>query len=550
MSGQYGSQPIVIIDPSKERTKGKDALSMNINAAKAVSNIVKTTLGPKGMDKMLVNAIGDIVLTNDGATILKEMAIEHPTAKMIVEVARTQENIAGDGTTTAVVLTGALLENAQELIETGVHPTMIVKGYRSAAEKAVILLKDLAVPVTADDKEMLNKIAKTSITGKAIEAYGKLLSSICVDAVLAIRDNNTINIDDNILIIQDVGSRINDTELIEGVVLNKWRIHPNMPKRIENAKIALIDTPIELGKTGNKSKIQIQSADQMAAFVEQEENSFKTMVDAIVQSGANVVFCSKGIDDHAVHYLQKNNIYATRRVKDGEMKNISRATGARIIRNVHEIEAYDLGSAGLVEQEGESEVGKTYIKECTNAKSVSIIVRGGTEHVTENVERSLDDALHVVKNVIEDGTIVSGGGAPEIELALGLRAYAVSVGGREQMAISAFADAIESIPKALAENAGHDTINAILNLRAAHTDMKNAGLNVFTGEIEDMLENGIVDPLRVKTQAIKSASEAAIMILRVDDVLTAQRQSMADVDPAHNIHNYDGMSAPMLESRR
>lgn len=550
MAGQYGGQPIVIVDPSKERTKGRDALSMNISAAQAVSDIVKTTLGPKGMDKMLVNAIGDIVLTNDGATILKEMSIEHPAAKMVVEVARTQEKTAGDGTTSAVVLTGALLENARELIDTGVHPTMIVNGYRLASEKAVMLVNDFAVSVTADDKDILNKIAKTSITGKAIEAYGDLLSSICVDAVLAIRGNGAINIDDNILITQDSGSKISDTEFVEGVVLNKWRLHPNMPKRIENAKVALVDTPIELGKTFNKSKVQIQSADEMAAFVEQEESYFKTMVDAIVQSGANVVFCSKGIDEHAVHYLQKNNIYATRRVKDSEMKNISRATGARIIRNIHEIEANDLGSAGLVEQEGESEVGKTYIKECTNAKSVTIIVRGSTDHVTENIERSIDDALRVVKDVIEDGKIVSGGGAPEIEVALGLRSYAASVGGREQMAISAFADALEAIPKALAENAGHDTIDTILNLRASHSNMKNAGLNVFTGEIENMLENGVVDPLKVKTQAIKSASEAATMVLRVDDVLKAQSKSMADVDPAHNIHNYEGMSAPSLENRR
>ena len=550
MAGQYGGQPIVIVDPSKERTKGRDALSMNISAAQAVSDIVKTTLGPKGMDKMLVNAIGDIVLTNDGATILKEMSIEHPTAKMVVEVARTQEKTAGDGTTSAVVLTGALLENARELIDTGVHPTMIVNGYRLASEKAVMLVNDFAVSVTADDKDILNKIAKTSITGKAIEAYGDLLSSICVDAVLAIRGNGAINIDDDILITQDSGSKINDTEFVEGVVLNKWRLHPNMPKRIENAKVALVDTPIELGKTFNKSKVQIQSADEMAAFVEQEESYFKTMVDAIVQSGANVVFCSKGIDEHAVHYLQKNNIYATRRVKDSEMKNISRATGARIIRNIHEIEANDLGSAGLVEQEGESEVGKTYIKECTNAKSVTIIVRGSTDHVTENIERSIDDALRVVKDVIEDGKIVSGGGAPEIEVALGLRSYAASVGGREQMAISAFADALEAIPKALAENAGHDTIDTILNLRASHSNMKNAGLNVYTGEIENMLENGVVDPLKVKTQAIKSASEAATMVLRVDDVLKAQSKSMGDVDPAHNIHNYEGMSAPSLENRR
>lgn len=550
MAGQYGGQPIVIVDPSKERTKGRDALSMNISAAQAVSDIVKTTLGPKGMDKMLVNAIGDIVLTNDGATILKDMAIEHPAAKMVVEVARTQEKIAGDGTTSAVVLTGALLENARELIDVGVHPSMIVNGYRLASEKAVMLVNDIAVSVTADDKEILNKIAKTSIIGKAIEAYAELLSSICVDAVLAIRDNGPINIDDNILITQDSGSKIDNTELVEGVMLNKWKLHPNMPSKIENAKIALVDTPIELGKTFNKSKVQIQSADEMSAFVEQEESYFKTMVDAIVQSGANVVFCSKGIDDQAVHYLQKNDIYATRRVKDEVMKNISRATGARIIRNIQEIEAADLGNAGLVEQEGESEMGKTYIKECTNAKSVTIIVRGSTDHVTDNIERSIDDALRVVKNVIEDGKIVAGGGAPEIEVALGLRSYAASIGGREQMAISSFADALEAIPKALAENAGHDTIDTILNLRASHGDMKNAGLNVFTGEVEDMLENGIVDSLRVKTQAIKSASEAATMVLRVDDVLKAQRKDMQDVNPEHNIHNYEGMSAPLLENRR
>ena len=550
MAGQYGGQPIVIVDPSKERTKGRDALSMNITAAQAVSNIVKTTLGPKGMDKMLVNQIGDIVLTNDGATILTEMSIEHPTAKMIVEVARTQEKIAGDGTTSAVILSGELLEKASELIDLGVHPGMIVNGYRLASKKAVALIEDFAVSVTPDDKEILNKIAKTSIIGKAIEAHSDLLSSICVDAVLAIRGNGSINIDDNILITQDTGSKIDETELVEGVVLNKWRLLPNMPSKIENAKIALIDTPLDLGKTFNKSKVQIQSADDMAAFVEQEESYFKTLVDAIVQSGANVVFCSKNIDDPALHYLSKNNIYATRRVKDNEMKNISRATGARIIRNVHEIEANDLGSAGLVEQIGESEVGKTYIKECTNAKSVTIIVRGSTEHITDNIERSIDDALRVVKNVIEDGTIVAGGGAPEIEVALGLRSYAASVGGREQMAISAFADAIEAIPKALADNAGYDTIDMILNLRAKHSNMKNGGLNVFTGEVEDMLENGIVDPLRVKTQAIKSASEAATMVLRVDDVLRAQRQDMQDVKAEHNIHNYEGMSAPLLENRR
>jgi len=550
MAGQYGGQPIVIVDPGKERTKGRDALSMNIMAAKAVANIVKTTLGPKGMDKMLVNVIGDIVLTNDGATILKEMDIEHPTAKMIVEVARTQEDTAGDGTTSAVVITGALLENAQDLIEKGIHPTVIVNGYRLAAEKSIQILEELAASASTDDRETLRKIAGTAITGKASEAYRDFLAGISVDAVLEVRDNGKVNVDDNILIMQDVGGKISDSELVKGVVLKKWRLHPNMPKRIENAKIALIDAPIELDKTSNKSKVQITSADQMAAFVDEEEAAFKEMVDAIVQSGANAVFCSKGIDDHAVHYLQKNGIYAVRRLSDSEMKSLYRATGARLVRNVHEVEESDLGTAGLIEQEGESETGETYIKDCTNAKTVTIVVHGGTEHVTDNIERVLDDALHVVKVVVEDGKFLAGGGASEIEVALGLRAYAASIGGREQLAISAFADAVEAVPKAIAENAGHDTIDTVIALRAKHAANRNAGLNVYTGEIVDMLENGVVDPLRVKTQAIKSASEAAVMVLRVDDVLKAQRKDMIDVKPEHNIHNYDGMAPPQLSDRR
>jgi thermosome len=550
MAGQYGGQPIVIIDPRKEQTKGRDALSMNITAAKAVANIVRTTLGPKGMDKMLVNVLGDIVLTNDGATILKEMEIEHPTAKMIVEVARTQEETAGDGTTSAVIIAGKLLEKAQEMIETGVHPTVIVNGYRLASAKSVEILEGIATSVTKDDKETLKKIAETSITGKASEAYSDFLAEIAVDAVLGVEENGKVNVNDDILITQDAGGKITDTELVKGVVLQKWRLSQNMPKRIENAKIALIDAPIELGKTGNKSKIQIQSADQMAAFVDEEESSFREMVDAIARSGANVVFCSKGIDDHAVHYFQKKGIYATRRVKDSEMNNISRATGARLVRNVHEVEESDLGTAGLVEQEGESEDGKTYIRDCPNAKTMTIVIHGGTEHVTDNIERVLDDALRVVKVVVEEGKMVAGGGASEVEVAIGLRSYAASVGGREQLAISAFADAIEEVPKAIAENAGYDTIDTLLDLRAKHGTDRNAGLNVFTGEVIDMFENGVVDPLKVKTQALKSASEAAIMVLRVDNVLRAQKKSMMDVRPEHNIHNYEGMAAPQLSDRR
>ncbi|WMW22591.1 thermosome subunit alpha [Methanolobus mangrovi] len=534
----YGNQPLIIVDPSKQRTTGKDALSMNIASAKAVASIVKTTLGPKGMDKMLVNIMGDITLTNDGATILDEMDIEHPTAKMIVEIAKTQEKMAGDGTTSAVVMAGALLDKAQKLIETGVHPTVLVKGYAMATEKALSVLNDYAITVDKNDNEMLEKIANTSITGKASEMAGDHLAKICVDAIYAIEYEGQVNVDDDIVIAKEVGGTIHDTKLINGISIRKEALHNEMPRRIENAKIALIDAEITFSQTSTNSKLQVDSADQLASFKEQEKANFRVMIQKIIDTGANAVFCSKKMDDYALHFFKEANMYATRRVKDEDMNVLSHSTGAALIRNINEITSDDLGFAELIEQEDEHEE-KTYIKGFKDARTMTILIKGGSEHVTDNIERVFDDALHVVKAVYEDGKIVPGGGASEIEVAQALRNYASSIEGREQLAIIAFAEAIEELPRVIAENCGFDVIDTLINLRAKHNTVKNAGLDIDTGDVVDMLERGIVDPLRVKTQAIKSASESAILVLRVDDMLRAREQSMMDVAPEHNPHNYD-----------
>lgn len=538
MAGQYGGQPVIIIDPSKERTTGKDALSVNIASAKAVANIVKSTLGPKGMDKMLVNVIGDITLTNDGATILQEMDIEHPTARMIVEVASTQEKVAGDGTTSAVVMAGALLDKAQELVLQGVHPTVIVKGFNMAAEKSLQILKEYAIKVDKNDREALKRIAMTSITGKAAEMAYDHLAEICVDAVYAIQQDGKVNIDDDIVIAKEAGGTIFDTELINGISVRQEALHPEMPHRIENAKIALIDTELSFGKTSTKSKLMVDRAEQLQEFKEQERANFRNTIQKVIDTGANAVFCSKAMDDYAIHFFKEAGVYATRRVREEDMLKLSRSTGASLVRNVHDMTAGDLGYAELVEQEDLSEE-KTFIKGFRDVKTMTILIKGGSEHVTDNLERDFDDALRVVKCVFEDGTVVPGGGAPEIEVAQKLRAYASSVQGREQMAINAFASAVEEIPRAIAENCGFDTIDMLLKLRAKHGTVKYAGINVKTGDVSDMYDLGIIDPLRVKTQAIKSATEVAGMILRVDDMLRAREKDMMDVAPEHNIHNYD-----------
>ena len=544
-----GGQPIFIVDPNKEQTKGKDALSMNIAAAKAVASIVKSTLGPRGMDKMLVNVLGDITITNDGATILHDMSIEHPAAKMVVEVSQSLESSAGDGTTSSVVFTGTLLEKAEELIENGVHPTLVVKGFRLAAGKAVELLEGLAVSVGSEDREVLARVARTSATGKATEKYNTLLAKIAVDAVLAVYDRDKVDLK-HVTMLKEIGGRTEDSEFVEGLVIEKVAMDRNAPLRIENANLALIDTPMEIEKTANKAKLQISNVGDLEMFVKEEEATLFGMADYIIRAGANAVFCSKGMDEKIAAYLQGHGIYATRRVKNEDLQHIAEATGGRAIRNIKELTKNELGHAGLLEQDREGDQGKTYLRDCKGAKTVSIVIRGGTEHVVDNVERAIDDGLRVVKCVVEDGKIVAGGGAPEVEVALGLRSYASSIGGREQMAIMAFADALEEIPRTIARNAGMDTIDTILNLRAKHAEDKNAGINVFSGEVEDMFEKGVVDPLRVKLNSIKAGSEAAEMVLRVDNILRAQRSDIQDVRPEHMASTYEGMSAPQMNMRR
>ncbi len=526
MSGQLAGQPIFILREGSQRTKGREAQNNNIMAAKAVAAAVRTTLGPKGMDKMLVDSMGDIVITNDGATILKEMDIEHPAAKMIVEVAKTQDDEVGDGTTTAAVLAGEFLKNAEELLELGVHPTVIASGYRLASIKAKEILKSLSKPVTVDDRELLLKIAATAITGKGAESSKDVFASLAVDAVLAVVDTENgkkvVDVED-IKVEKKVGGSVEDSQLIEGMVIDKERVHTNMPKKVTGAKILLLNEALEIKKTEVDAEISIKSPDQLQLFLDQEEQMIHNMVNKVIDCGANVVFVQKGIDDIAQHYLAKAGIYAARRVKKSDMEKLARATGAKILTSLKEINDSDLGKAGLVEEKKIGDEAMTYVTECHNPKAVSIILRGGTEHVADEAERALHDALRVVGVAIEDETLVAGGGSPEIELALRLREYSSTLKGREQLAVAKFADALEVIPRTLAENAGLDPINMLVEMRSQHEKgKKTAGLNVFTGKVVDMWAEGVVEPLRVKTQAISSGTEAATMILRIDDVLSSK----------------------------
>ena len=526
MAGQMAGQPIFILREGSQRTKGREAQSNNIMAAKAVAEAVRTTLGPKGMDKMLVDSLGDVVITNDGATILKEMDIEHPAAKMIVEVSKTQDDEVGDGTTTAAVIAGELLKKAEELIEQDVHPTIIASGYRIASEKAGEILQTLAKNVTINDENVLLNIAGTAMTGKGAEATKDVLSRIAVSAIKSIVDTdgqNKVEMD-NISVEKKVGARIEDSELITGMIIDKERVHSNMPKKVSNAKIALINTAIELKETEVDAEISITSPEQLQSFLDQEEKMIRSIVDKIVSSGATVVFCQKGIDDMAQHFLAKSGVFAVRRVKKSDMQKLARATGGRLITNIDEITATDLGKAELVEEKKVGGDEMTFVTGCDNPKAVSILLRGGTEHVIDNIERALHDALRVVGVAIEDEKLVAGGGSPEVELALRLYEYAATLSGREQLAVKAFSEALEIIPRTLAENAGLDPIDKLMELRAHHEKgSKTAGLNVYTGDIIDMWKAGVVEPLRVKTQAINAASESAVMILRIDDIIASTR---------------------------
>ncbi|MBU4221889.1 MAG: thermosome subunit [Euryarchaeota archaeon] len=542
MAGQLSGQPIIILDRDKTRTQGREALGYNITAAKAIADAVRTTLGPKGMDKMLVNPVGDMVITNDGASILREMDITHPAAKMMVEIARTQEDKAGDGTTSAVVLAGELLNKARILVERNVHPTVITRGYSLAQVKALEILDELAIEAKDD---VLEKIARTALTGKSADMALEPLVELCVKTALSIKESGRVNVKENINIIHQRGGSIKDTKFIHGVVIDKARAHKNMPKRVEKAKIAVLDTGIEVEKTKTASKIHITSSDMLSEARLEESRLVEERVEALAKSGANVVFTEKGIDDTGMHYLTKKGIFTVRRCSGEEIKKIVKATGARVVSMVDGVEEEDLGYADVVEERGVGNYKMIYVEGCKNPKAVSILIYSGAEHVAEEVERALDDALRVVGDVIEDGKMVAGGGSPEIELAMRLRAYATTLHGREQLAITAYAEALEEIPKGIAENAGLDAIDVIAELRSAHSKgEKTAGLNILTGKAEDMLKLGIVEPLRVKTQIIKSATDAANMILRIDDILTAKETGMMDVRPEHTADYYDGIQAP------
>ena len=527
-----GGQPIFILPEGTNRSVGRDAQRNNILAGKVLAETVRTTLGPKGMDKMLVDGLGDIVVTNDGVTILKEMDIEHPAAKMLVEVAKTQEDEVGDGTTTAVIIAGELLKKSESLLDQDIHPTIIAMGYRQAAEKAQEILDDIAIDSV--DEETLIKVAMTAMTGKGTEAAREPLAKLIVDAVQKVAEQGAEETE-NIKNEKKDGAVVEDSTLVEGVIVDKERVHPGMPSEVKDAKIALVNSPLEVKETEVDAEIRITDPAQMQAFIEQEEKMVKDMVDKVAESGANVLFAQKGIDDLAQHYLSKAGILAVRRVKKSDIEKLARATGANVVTNLEDLTADDLGEAGIVEERKVSGEEMIFVEECSVAKSVTLFVRGSTKHIVDEIVRAIEDAIGVVAATVEDDKVVAGGGAPEIAMAKKLKDYADSISGREQLAVNAFAEALEIVPKTLAENAGLDSIDSLVDLRAAHENSAVMGLDVFTGKVADMKEAGVIEPKRVKKQAIQSASEAAEMILRIDDVIASSGKGDADMggmDPA------------------
>ena len=526
-----GQAPIFILKDGTQRTRGRTAQSNNIAAAKAVADAVRSTLGPKGMDKMLVDSMGDVVITNDGATILKEMDIEHPAAKMIIEVAKTQEQHCFDGTTTAVVLSGELLKRSEDLIEQNVHPTVICEGFRLAAEKAVDLLSSHGIE-TKNDDSVLMEVAKTALTGKSAGAVKSFMADICVRSVNAV---GIIDGKQRIVDLSDIkvekrqGGSIKDSTLIDGIILDKERVHAGMPRSMTGAKIALVNSAIEVKKTEVDAKIQITDPNQLSKFLEEEENYIRSLVEKIKNSGANVLICQKGIDELAQHYMAKSGIFAIRRAKKSDMEALSKATSGKIVTNLDDLTPEDLGNAERVEEKkiGESEM--TFITGCPEAKSVSVLLRGGTEHVVDEIRRAFDDAVGVVSVAWEDGAVLTGGGSVLAALSRDLRTFAETVGGREQMAIEAFASALEIVPRTLAENAGLDPVTTLIELRKAHADgQSHAGINVYEGGVVDMRKANVIEPLRVVEQAIQSATETAVMILRIDDVISSKGVSMGN----------------------
>ena len=522
-----GNQPIIVFKEGTQRSKDKEAQFNNIDAAKAVAESVRSTLGPKGMDKMMVNSIGDVVITHDGVTILKEIDVQHPAAQMVVEVAKTQDTECGDGTTTSVILAGELLKQSEELINANVHPTVITSGYNMAAAEAVKILDEIAIDAKND--KTLNLVASTSLTGKSIgdEEDKAFLSGLIVKAAKFVAGDDGRVDTKNIRINKKVGGVIGDTYIVEGVVVDKELVHSKMPKKVDNAKIALFNCGLEVKKTEIDAQIQITDPSRMNDFLAEEEASMKAMVDHIKEVGATVVYTSKAMDELVQHYLAKAGIMGYRRLKESDIEAIAKATGATIVGNAMDLQKKDLGKAACVEEKQIGEDGMSFITGCKNPKAVTLFIRGGTEHVIEEVERAINDAIRTVGITLEDGKVVAGAGAPEIELGLRLSKFAASVGGREQLAIEKFAKAMECIPWTLAENAGLDPIDVIIKLKHAHSGKNGQymGINLDTGEAENMKTANVVEPLRVKTQAVNSATEVANMILRIDDVIAARRSN-------------------------
>jgi thermosome len=521
-------QRILILREGSTRTTGKDVQTANIQAATIVADVVKATLGPRGMDKMLVSSLGDATISNDGHEILKEIDVQHPAAKMIVEVSKAQDDEVGDGTTTAVILAGELLKSAGELLDKGIHPTIIVSGYRKAEQEALRILRELAVPVDTSDRKTMKKIAMTSMRGKVIGGSRDYFSDIAIDAVMQVAEKKgngfAADIDD-IQIVKKTGKSLMDTHLIQGIIIDKEAVHPDMPKTVKDARIALLDFALEIEKTQMDAEIRIHNPLQMKSFLDEESSMLQEMVGRLAKTGANVVLCQTGIDDVAQHFLAKAGILAVRRIKASDMQKLEKATGARIVTTLTDLTASELGTAKMVEERKIGEDKMVFIEGCKNPKAVSIIIRASSERLLDEIERSLHDALFVIKDIVKDNNIVAGGGSIEEEVSQKLRTYATKIGGREQLAIERFANSLEVIPTTLAENAGLNIIDMLVEIRSAHEKTKGRwmGVNAYTGKVTDMMKEGVIEPLSVKVQAIKSAVEAASMILRIDDVIASAK---------------------------
>ncbi len=534
-STQAGGVPVLVLKEGSSRSRGHDAQHTNITAAKIVAESVRSALGPKGMDKMLVDSFGDVTITSDGRTILDEMDVQNPAAKMLVEVAKTQDNEAGDGTTSAVIIAGELLAKAEELIEKDIHPTVIIDGYKLAQEKSLQVLEKIALPIDLKKPDYLKKVAVTSMASKLVAEYKEYLADIVVKAMLTVaeKDNGGYKADvDDVRVEKKTGQSLKDTSLINGIVLDKEIAHSGMPKRVEKPKIALLDTSLEIEKTEYDAKINIETPEQIEAFLKQEETMLKDMVDKISASGANVVICQKGIDDMVQHFLARKGIVAIRRAKKSDLEKLAKATCGTIVTNLEDLSSKDLGEAALVEERKIAEDKMTFIEGCKNPKAVTILIRGSTPRMNAETERSIHDALCVIRDLIQEPCIVAGGSAPELEMSKELKKYAGTLPGREQLAVKAYAEGLEALANTLTENAGLDPIDVLSDLRSRHEKGETwAGIEVLSGKVQDMSKAGVFEPLTVKKQIIKSASEAAMMIIKIDDVIAAAKMKAPPTPP-------------------